>query len=92
MPTEGFEWYLRTNRVIFGFRTDDDLFAIFIGWPIGEFSSIKANIEYHFMRVVDLIPGFAERVRLGRREERFYGAATCPTFCAVHSDQVGQLA
>jgi len=80
VPTEGFEWYLRTNRVIFGFRTNDDLFAIFIGWPVSEFSSIKTNVEYQFMRVVDLIPGFAERVRSGRREERFYGAADLPNF------------
>jgi flavin-dependent dehydrogenase len=80
VSTEGFEWYLRTNRVIFGFRTNDDLFAIFIGWPVGEFNSIKANIEYEFMHVVDRIPGLAERVRSGRREERFYGAADLPNF------------
>jgi hypothetical protein len=32
------------------------------------------------MSAVDLIPGFAERVRSGRREERFYGAADLPNF------------
>jgi flavin-dependent dehydrogenase len=80
VPSEGFEWYMRTNRVIFAFRTNDNLFAIFIGWPISEFGSIKADIEGQFMRVVDLIPGFAERVRSGRREERFYGAADLPNF------------
>jgi flavin-dependent dehydrogenase len=80
VPTEGFEWYLRKNRAIFGFLTNDNLFAIFIGWPIDEFNSVKANIEGQFMRVVDQIPGFAERVRSGRREERFYGAADMPNF------------
>jgi flavin-dependent dehydrogenase len=80
VPSEGFEWYMRTNRVIFAFRTNDNLFAIFIGWPISEFSSVKADIECQFMNVVDLIPGFAERVRSGRREERFYGAADLPNF------------
>lgn len=80
VPTEGFEWYLRKNRVIFAFLTNDDLFAIFIGWPIDEFSLVKADIEGQFMRAVDLIPGFAERVRSGRREERFYGAADVPNF------------
>jgi len=80
VATEGFEWYLRKNRVIFSFLTNDSLFAIFIGWPIGEFGLVKADIERQFMRVVDLIPGFAERVRAGRREERFYGAADVPNF------------
>jgi flavin-dependent dehydrogenase len=80
VPTEGFEWYVRKNRVIFSFLTNDNLFAIFIGWPIDEFGSVKADVEGQFMRVVDLIPGFAERVRSGRREERFYGAADLPNF------------
>jgi flavin-dependent dehydrogenase len=80
VPTDGFEWYLRKNRVIFSFLTNDNLFAIFIGWPIGEFGLVKADIEGQFMRVVDQIPGFAERVRSGRREERFYGAADLPNF------------
>jgi len=80
VPTEGFEWYLRKNRAIFGFLTNDNLFAIFIGWPIDEFGSVKADIEGQFMHVVDQIPGFAERVRSGRREERFYGAADVPNF------------
>ena len=32
------------------------------------------------MRVVDLVPEFAQRVREGRREERFYGSADLPNF------------
>jgi flavin-dependent dehydrogenase len=32
------------------------------------------------MAVVDLVPGLGERVRGGRREERFYGAANLPNF------------
>jgi flavin-dependent dehydrogenase len=80
VPTEGFEWYVRKNRVIFSFLTNDNLFAIFIGWPISEFSSVRADIERQFMRVVDLIPGFAERVRSARREEPFYGVADLPNF------------
>ena len=80
VPTEGFEMYLRGKRVIFGFSTNDNLFAIFIGWPIEEFRSVKADIEGQFMRVVHLVPGFAERVRCGRREERFYGSADVGSF------------
>ena len=80
VPTEGFELYLRGNRAIFSFSTNDNLFAIFIAWPIDEFASVKADVEGQFMRVVDLVPEFAERVRCGRREERFYGTADLPNF------------
>jgi flavin-dependent dehydrogenase len=80
VPTEGFEWYMRRNRAIFSFLTNDDLFAIFIGWPISEFYTVKEDTEDQFMKVVDSIPGFAERVRSGRREERFYGSADVPNF------------
>lgn len=78
VPTVGFEMYLRDRRAIFSFSTNDNLFAIFIAWPIAEFPSVKADIERQFMRVVDLVPGFAERVRCGHREERFYGSADLP--------------
>jgi 2-polyprenyl-6-methoxyphenol hydroxylase-like FAD-dependent oxidoreductase len=80
VPTEGFELYVRNKRAIFSFLTNDNLFAIFIAWPIDEFHSIKADIEGQFMQAVDLVPGFAERVRCGHREERFYGAADLPNF------------
>jgi flavin-dependent dehydrogenase len=80
VPTEGFELYVRDKRAIFSFSTNDSLFAIFAAWPIDEFDSVKANIEGEFMRVVDIVPGFAERVPNGRREERFYGTADLPNF------------
>jgi flavin-dependent dehydrogenase len=80
VATEGFELYVRENRAIFSFLTNDNLFAIFVAWPIDQFDSVRADIEGQFMRVVDLVPGFAERVRAGRREERFYGTADLPNF------------
>ena len=80
VPTEGFELYVRDKRAIFSFLTNDNLFAIFIAWPIDEFESVKADIERQFMQVVDMIPGFADRLRSGRREERFFGTADLPNF------------
>jgi hypothetical protein len=80
VPTEGFEWYVRKKRAIFSFLTNDNLFAIFIGWPVDKFDSVKADIEGQFMQVVDLIPEFSGRVRSGRREGRFYGTADLPNF------------
>ena len=77
-----FELYQRTNerRVIFSFRLSDDLFAVFVGSPIEELAGIRSDIERHFMSVVDLVPDLSDRLRAGRREERFYGATDLPNF------------
>jgi flavin-dependent dehydrogenase len=77
-----FELYQRSNdrRVVFAFKTSDDLFAIFVGSPIDELPSIRRDVEGHFMSALDLAPEFAARVRAGRREERFYGASDLPNF------------
>ena len=76
----GLEVYVRDRSVIFAFPTSDGLFAVFAAWPIDMFGEIKANIEPHFMATLDRLPEFAERVRSGRREERFAGAADLPNF------------
>ena len=76
----GVEVYVRHERVIFAFPTNDGLFAIFIAWPIGERRAVQADLERQFMAVVDLVPDLAERVRAGRRTERFSGAANLPNF------------
>jgi flavin-dependent dehydrogenase len=80
--TEDFELYVRSRerRVIFSFKTEDGLFAVFVGAPIEELSAFRSDIEGGFMRALDLAPDFAARIRAGRREERFYGATDLPNF------------
>jgi flavin-dependent dehydrogenase len=80
VPTTGLEMYIRHNRVIFAFPTNDDLFGLFVGWQRAELPGVRADIEGHFMGAVDQVPHLAERVRSGRREERFYGATDLPNF------------
>ena len=80
VPDEGLELYVRHNRVIFAFPTSDGLFGLFVAWPSAELVTVRADIEGQFMAVVDRIPGLAERVRGGRREERYYGATDLPNF------------
>jgi 2-polyprenyl-6-methoxyphenol hydroxylase-like FAD-dependent oxidoreductase len=80
VPDNGLEVYVRHNRVIFAFPTSNRLFGLFVGWSSAELPSVRADIEGQFMAVVDQIPGLAERVRSGRREERFYGATDVPNF------------
>jgi len=76
VESEQFELYTRTaeRRVIFSFKTEDDLYAIFVGAPIEELPAFQHNPEAAFLASLDLVPDFSERVKAGRRAERFYGA------------------
>jgi flavin-dependent dehydrogenase len=82
VETEDFELYIRTRarRVIFSFKTEDGLFAVFVGAPSEEFPDIRRDIDGAFMRTLDLAPDFAERIRAGRQQERYYGASDLPNF------------
>jgi flavin-dependent dehydrogenase len=82
VATEPFELYVRSTerRVIFSFKTENDLFAVFVGAPMEEFDTFRRDIEPAFMRSLDLVPDFAARVRDGRREERFYGCSDLSNF------------
>jgi flavin-dependent dehydrogenase len=68
------------RRLIFGFPTNQDLFALFVAWPIDQLRAVRSNVEREFMSVIDRVPRLSERVRAGRRAERFYGATQLPNF------------
>ena len=81
MPCEGIEVYLRDRPVfLLAYATNYGLTCIAIQVPVSEFSSIRADIERYFFEALDLAPDLAERVRAGRREERFVGTADLPNF------------
>ncbi len=72
--------YARPDRALFGFPTNDGLYAVFAGVPIAEVGLMKANVDGHFRSSVASVPALADLLREGRREERFYGAADLPNF------------
>jgi 2-polyprenyl-6-methoxyphenol hydroxylase-like FAD-dependent oxidoreductase len=74
LPMNGrFETYVRPGRGMATWPTNDDLTLIIAGWPDAEFNANKGDVEGNFMKTLDLAPPLAERVRHGRREERFVG-------------------
>ncbi len=80
LPMSGhFETYIRPGRGFAAWPTNDDLTLVVGGWPIAEFEENKKDIEGNFMRMLDMVPPFANRVRAGKREDRWYGAAV-PNF------------
>jgi 2-polyprenyl-6-methoxyphenol hydroxylase-like FAD-dependent oxidoreductase len=49
-------------------------------WPREEFHAVRADIEGHYRKTLELIPGLAERIRSGKRVARFVGTADLPNF------------
>jgi 2-polyprenyl-6-methoxyphenol hydroxylase-like FAD-dependent oxidoreductase len=81
VPDAGVSTHVLPRRqAIIAHPTNDQLLAVFVGWPIDEFRRVRADIQTHFMAALDLAPGLAERLRAGQRAERFYGTADMPQF------------
>ncbi len=79
VPTGGFETVVRPYRGWAAAPTNDGLTMLVVGWPQAEAAAYKADVEANYFKTLDLAPEFAERVRAGKREERFYGGGV-PNF------------
>ena len=81
LPMDGrFETYIRAHRGFAAAPTHDGLTLTVGGWPYAEFEANKRDVEGHFLKMFDLAPEFAERVRGARREAPFAGAAGAEFF------------
>src|SRR5208337_3884605 len=68
------------RRFIITFPTNDGLDVVFMFWPNSESRQVQANVETEFLKVLDLMPDLAARVRAGRRESNFRGTNAPPNF------------
>ncbi len=68
------EMYMRPERMIIGAPTNDGLTLTIVYWPEIDFPMVRANVGVEFMRALDLVPEFAERIRSGTRVEMFRGS------------------
>jgi 2-polyprenyl-6-methoxyphenol hydroxylase-like FAD-dependent oxidoreductase len=74
LPMNGrYEVYIRERRGFGAAPTHDGLTLIVGGWPYAEFEANKKDVEGSFLRMLDLAPSFAARVRAARREAPFLG-------------------
>jgi flavin-dependent dehydrogenase len=81
VPMEFAELYPRDRRIVVGAPTNDGLTMITVLWPRDEFDRVRADVEGNFMGEIGrLVPRLAERMRAGRREERFFGTGDIPNF------------
>jgi flavin-dependent dehydrogenase len=70
----------REGRMTIAFPTNDTLACVYVAWPKQEFRAFRSDIENSYLKTVELVPKLAERVRAGKREERFVGTAVLPNF------------
>ncbi len=80
VPVRDFEVFVRERCAFGAFPTNDGLTLIVVGRPHDDFTTIRTDIEGNYLRAIDLAPSLAERVRSGKREERFVGTADLPYF------------
>ncbi len=81
VPVDGAELYIRDGQFIVAGTTNEGLAQVAVVWPIERFHTVRADIEDAFFRALDThAQDLAERVRSGRREERFYGMADLPNY------------
>jgi 2-polyprenyl-6-methoxyphenol hydroxylase-like FAD-dependent oxidoreductase len=76
----GGEIYSRARRAIGVWPTNDSLVLTYVAVPADEFHAFRADIEGNFLCSLDLGGDIGERVRSGRRVERYYGSADLPNF------------
>jgi len=74
------EMYVRDFHAIGCFPTHDGRTLIAVLWPCGRFQEIRADIEGHFRKALELAPTVARRVESARREEKWSGIAGLPNY------------
>jgi flavin-dependent dehydrogenase len=76
----GASFHARPGRLILVWPTNDDLTCIFVAWPHEEFRHVRKDAEHSFHAALALVPGLADAVASGHREQRFVGTADLPNF------------
>jgi flavin-dependent dehydrogenase len=77
----GAEAYVGDKAGVLAFATNDGLTVIGAGAPHDEFHQYRDDIDGAFLRLIKKAsPPFAERVRAGKREEKWWGTADTENF------------
>jgi 2-polyprenyl-6-methoxyphenol hydroxylase-like FAD-dependent oxidoreductase len=80
LPLDGAELYPRPGHMVIAGPTNDGRAVVTSFWPRSEFHRVRADVESAFLDAVALAPSLAERMRTGRRAERFSGSGDLPFF------------
>jgi 2-polyprenyl-6-methoxyphenol hydroxylase-like FAD-dependent oxidoreductase len=75
----GGEIYSRPGYAVGAWPTGDGLVMTYLAWPGVQHSMFRRDVEGNFLRCIDGV-GLGERIRAGRRAERFRGTPDLPNF------------
>ncbi len=70
----GFEVFVAERCGMAAFPTHDDLTLVIAGFPEEDFASVRTDVEAALESAAERVPPLADRMRAGRREERFHTA------------------
>jgi flavin-dependent dehydrogenase len=80
VPMIGWHLWLRPDRVIFAYNTNDNLSLIGVAFCARDLPMVRANVEKHHSAVIqEHAPELWERMQAGTRESRYVGGAI-PSF------------
>lgn len=79
VPAEGGEIYGRPGCAVGLWPTNDGLVMTYLAWPAARFGEFRRDVEGNFLRSMDAV-GLGERIRAGRRAERFRGTPDLPSY------------
>jgi len=79
VPVTGGAMYGRPGCALGAWPTNDGLLMTYLAWPIARFSEFRQDVEGNFLRTLDAV-GLGERIRAGRRAERFRGTPDLPSY------------
>jgi 2-polyprenyl-6-methoxyphenol hydroxylase-like FAD-dependent oxidoreductase len=82
LPVDSFVTMIRGDRGIAAIPTNDDLTLVLTGCPFAQASTFRGDVEGNYMRTIELVPEFAERIKAATRVERFTGGGV-PNFFRV---------
>jgi flavin-dependent dehydrogenase len=69
----------RGSCAVGAWPTNDGLLMTYLAWPVARFGEFRADVAGNFLRTLDAV-GLGERVRAGRRAERFRGTPDLPSY------------
>lgn len=73
-------WFRPQPAFLLAFPTNFGLTCIAAQVPVAQFPMWRADIEGCFLNTMSLVPELADRIRQGKREERFLGSANLPGY------------
>jgi 2-polyprenyl-6-methoxyphenol hydroxylase-like FAD-dependent oxidoreductase len=73
------EIYGRPGCLAAAWPTNDGLLMTVVVWPAARFDEFRRDVEGNFLRTLDAV-GVGERIRAGRRAERFRGTPDLPSY------------